>query len=113
VYVQHDPLPRFPGFLGIYQTTFDGNPGPGLGAAAGNAMSLELYQTFFHGNALVSARGEHTNDGLGNSVLSGNVDFEYQIVRFVHAYTEASFVQGGKARFRFMLWWTTPLERVK
>jgi hypothetical protein len=113
MYVQHDPLPDVPGFLGIYQTTFDGDPGPGLGAAAGNAITLELYQTLFHGNALVSVRGEHTNDGLGNRITSGNVDFEYHVLRFLHAYTEAAFVQGGKLEYRAMLWWTTPLERVK
>ena len=112
-YVQRDPQPHFPGIFAIYQDTFDRNPGNGLGPAAGNAATLELYQTFFHGNALVGARTERTNDGLGNHVQSGNLDFEYQLARFVHIYLERSFAQGNTPGFKYEVWWTTPLESVK
>ncbi len=112
-YVQRDPQREMPGIFAIYQDTFDGNPGPRLGAAAGNALTFELYQTAFHQNGLFSMRYERTNDGLGNQVQSGNVDFEYHVARFVHFYTEAAFAQGSKASFRYMLWWTTPIERAR
>ncbi len=112
-YVQRDPQPHVPGVFAIYQATFDRNPGNELAAAAGNAFTLELYQTLFHGNAVVGAREERTNDGLGNHVQSGHVDFEYQVARFVHIYTEMSLAQSNKPEFKYMLWWTTPLERVK
>ncbi|MBV8638240.1 MAG: hypothetical protein JO322_09160 [Candidatus Eremiobacteraeota bacterium] len=110
-YVQHDPEPHMPGIFAIYQDTHDADPGPGLGAAGGNALTFELYQHLFHDNAVVSGRFERTNDGLGNRVNSGNVDFEYHLARFVHAYVETYFAQGSKPGLRYMLWWTTPLER--
>ncbi len=112
-YVERDPQRHVPGIFALYQDTFDGNPGPGLGAAAGNALTFELYQNAFHQNGLFSARFERTNDGLGSQVKSGNIDFEYHLVRFVHLYTEAAFAQGSKPSYRYMLWWTTPLERVR
>lgn len=112
-YVQRDPQRTVPGVFAIYQDTFDGDPGPGLGAAAGNALTFEVYQTLFNGNAVVSSRYEHTNDGLGNRLGSGNIDFEFHLARFIHVYTEEAFGQGGKPTFQYMLWWTTPFERVR
>lgn len=112
-YLERDPQRTFPGIFAIYQDTFDSDPGPNLGAAAGNALTFELYQTVFRGNAVVTARYEHTNDGLGNRIASGNVDFEYHVLRFVHLYVEESFLQGSKPDFKYMVWWTTPLEHVK
>jgi hypothetical protein len=113
LYVQRDPKGDWPGILTIYQITFDANPGEGTLDAAGNGATIELYHPFFAGNALLSARKEFTNDGLGTQQQTGNVDLEYHLARFVHLYLETYTAQHSKPGYRYMIWWTTPLKAVK
>jgi hypothetical protein len=120
-YVQRDPTHGVPGILAVYQTALDGNPGyttlangslAPLGAAGSNASTFELYQPILD-KGLVSVRQEWTNDGLGTSLQTGNADFSYQIARFVHLYVETYWQQHAIPGWRYMLWWTTPISRVK
>lgn len=110
-YLQRDPHRAIPGMFFVYQTAFDANPGGGASAAASNAATLELYQNLFADRAIVGARKEFTNDGLGTQLQSGNFDFEYHLARFVHAYVEMYLAQSSKPGYRYMIWWTTPLSR--
>lgn len=111
-YLQRDPSGGVPGVFAIYQRTYDGHPGEGLGAAAGSATLFELYQRFVKGKALIGIRKEMTSDGLGNALQEGNIDVEYHLARFIHVYAESAFAQNSLPRYRYMVWWTTPLERV-
>ena len=113
IYAQRDPNRGVPGVLFMYQTAFDGNAGGGAGPAASNAATLELYEPLFKQRAVVTARREFTNDGLGNLTQFGNVDFEYHLARFVHVYVETYLQSHQKPGYRYMLWWTTPLSSVK
>ena len=110
-YVQHDPQRIVPGFLLIYQSTYDANPGNGNPPAAGTSATIEIYRTVFNDNALVGVRKEFTNDGLGTQLQSGNIDVEYHLARFVHVYFETYMAQKSKPGYRYMLWWTTPLSK--
>jgi hypothetical protein len=112
-YLQRDPKWGVPGSLIIYQSTFDANPGAGAAAAAGTAATIELYDTFLRGRLLFAARKEFTNDGLGTQSQSGNADIEYHLARFVHVYFEMYLTQHNKPGYRYMLWWTTPLESTR
>lgn len=113
LYAQRDPRAGWPGVLAIYQTTFDANSGAQAHAAAGNDATLEFYKPILHGDAVVTARKEFTNDGLGMRMQSGNLDLEYHIARFVHLYTEMYFAPHNKPGYRYMIWWTTPVAPVK
>lgn len=110
-YVERDPTKGMPGFFATYQRGFDSNPGNADPAAASSATTVELYQTLMHDNAILGVRKEFTNDGLGNELQSENVDFEYHLARFLHVYVEAYAQEHAKPGYRYMLWWTTPLER--
>lgn len=110
-YVERDPTGGVPGIFATYQRAFDSNPGNGSPPASSSATTIELYQTLLHDNAIVGIRKEFTNDGLGNELQSGNLDFEYHIARFLHVYAETYAQQHQKPGFRYMLWWTVPLER--
>ena len=112
-YVQRDPRFGVPGVFAVEQSTFDGNPGAGAAAAAGNAGTFELYDTFLRGKALLGLRKEFTNDGLGTQAQSGNVDLEYHLARFVHLYFETYMAQHSRPGYRYMIWWTTPVKSVK
>lgn len=111
-YAQRDPVNAAPGFLVLYQRAFDRNPGSGAGPATSSAASIELYRRFFGDRALVAARKEYTNDGLGNVSQSGNLDVEYHVARFIHAYAEMYLAQHQKPGFRAMIWWSMPLSKV-
>ena len=110
-YVERDPVRGTPGIFATYQRAFDSNPGNGAPAAWSSATSVELYQTALHDNAIVGIRRELTNDGLGTVTQSGNVDFEYHLARFLHVYVETYVQQHSTPGYRYMLWWTAPLER--
>jgi len=120
-YAQIDPNHGIPGVLAIYQMALDGNPGYNtlangalapLGSAGSTATTLELYQPVLD-KGLISFRKEWTNDGLGTQNQTGNLDFNYQIARFLHAYVEEYFGSHVTPGWRYMLWWTTPFTSVK
>jgi hypothetical protein len=120
-YVQRDPWKGVPGILAIYQMGLDGNPGfntlpngnlRSLGSAGSTAATLEIYQPIFD-KGLISFRKEWTNDGLGFQNQTGNLDLNYQVARFLHAYVEEYFGSHMTPGWRYMLWWTTPLTSVK
>ena len=113
VYAQRDIRFGVPGVFLSYQTTRDANPGGGDAASAGNDATVELFERFLHDNVLIGIRKEFTNDGLGNSLQSGNVDLEFHPVRFIHVYLETYMAQSSKPGYRYMLWWTTPVTAVK
>lgn len=108
-YVERDPIGGMPGFFAMYQRAFDANPGNGAPPTTSLAVTEEAYQTLFRGNAIVGIRHEFTNDGLGTTAQSGNLDFEYHLARFVHVYLETYVQQHQKPGYRYMLWWTAPL----
>ncbi|HKE36167.1 MAG TPA: hypothetical protein VKB39_01955 [Candidatus Baltobacteraceae bacterium] len=110
-YVERDPTAKWPGFFASYQRAFDSNPGGGMPSASSSALTLEVYKTILHDNGIVGIRREFTNDGLGTLQQTGNVDFEYHIARFLHAYVETYTQQHAKLGYRYMLWWTVPFER--
>ncbi|MBV8364131.1 MAG: hypothetical protein JO193_06150 [Candidatus Eremiobacteraeota bacterium] len=111
-YVQRDPTNGFPGFLGIYQSGYDQVPSPGAGPAGSTAATLELYEPIGR-DALIGFRKEWTNDGLGTQTQTGNIDFNYHIARYLHFYAEAAMAQNATPTWRYMLWWTIPLQKVK
>ena len=118
-YVQRDPGPKFvPGFFALAQVSHDGNPGIGMqalpmaGPTGGNAQTLEVYESLFEQRAIVGLRGEHSNDGLGNSMRTYDLDFEGQpFARWdmLHAYLEAGMGQNAQPAWRWGLWWISPL----
>ncbi|HEY5257926.1 MAG TPA: hypothetical protein VIJ12_06040 [Candidatus Baltobacteraceae bacterium] len=122
-YLQRDPQPHgIPGILAIYQLGNDSNPGLDnsgnqLSSARSNALSAEVYEPLFRGNAVVGVRDEYTDDGLGNPLHYGNVDFAFNVpgYQYLHAYVEAglgahSGTPNGGPAWRWTLWWTTPLS---
>ncbi|MBV8333769.1 MAG: hypothetical protein JO192_13605 [Candidatus Eremiobacteraeota bacterium] len=110
-YVQRDPNKGVPGILAIYQMALDGNPTATSLSAGSTAATLELYQPVFD-KGVLSIRKEWTNDGLGTLNQTGNIDFNYQVARYVHAYVEEYFAQHTTPGFAWMVWWTTPLSKV-
>ena len=110
-YAQRDPVNRVPGLLFVYQTGYDQNPGVGLGPAASNAATFEMYEPIGQ-NALIAFRKEFTNDGLGTQAQTGNIDFSYHIAPYLHFYAEAAMAQNSTPAWRYMLWWTLPLQKV-
>ena len=116
-YVQRDPVGNFPGIFAMYQLGFDGNAGQDalgspLGAARSNAATIELYEPIGEW-ALLAFRKEFQNDGLGRQTQSGNVDFSYHIAPYLHLYLESAMAQNSTPTWRYMLWWTLPLQKVK
>lgn len=116
-YLQRDPTPHMPGILAMYLMGKDSNPGQDasgnpLGSAASNAATLELYQPLGD-RALIAVRKEFTNDGLGSNTQSGNVDFSYHIAPYLHFFAEAAIAQNSTPGWRYMVWWTLPLQKVK
>lgn len=83
-----------------------------LGSAGSTAETLEFYQPVLD-KGLISFRKEWTNDGLGTQNQSGNIDFNYQVARFLHAYVEEYFGSHQTPGWRYMIWWTTPFTSVK
>lgn len=118
LYAQRDPNGYVPGVLVMYQMNNDSNPDDTFNAVGSNAGTLELYESIFNhqpdspaGQGLLSIRKEFTNDGMGNIAQSGNVDFSYHIARYLHFFAEAGIAQNSTPAWRYMLWWTTPIER--
>ena len=111
-YVQRDPVNSIPGLLFIYQSGHDQTPSPGVGPAGSTAATFELYEPIGE-RALIAFRKEFTNDGLGTQAQSGNIDFSYHIARYLHFYAEAGLAQNSTPAWRYMLWWTLPLQKVK
>jgi len=123
LYAQIDQTAHAPGLLAIYQRGWDANAGTGsapggapaampLGAAASDGATLEVfYQPLRHYEALVSARREITDDGLGHAVQTSNIDLNLRLARFVHATLEHYSQSQGRPGWRYQVWWTTPLER--
>ena len=121
-YLQRDPQAHaVPGVLAIYQVGNDSNPGLDLNgnqlpAARSHAFSAEIYEPVFKGNAVIGLRDEITNDGLGNALHYGNVDFAFNVpgYQYLHGYVEAalgahSASPNGGPDWRWTLWWTTPI----
>lgn len=118
LYAQRDPTGYVPGVLVQYQMNYDSNPTGSFMSAGSNGLTLELTESVFNhqqdspaGQGLLAFRKEYTNDGLGNVVQSGNIDFAYHIARYLHFYSEAALVQNTTPAWRWEIWWTTPLER--
>lgn len=120
-YVQRDPSKGVPGVLVIYQMAHDGNPGyytlpsgalQPFGQAASTATTLEIYQPVMD-KGLLSIRKEFTNDGLGNQIQTGNIDFNYQVAKYLHVYVENYYAQHSIPGWAYMIWWTTPVTTVK
>jgi len=110
-YVQRDPLNMLPGLLAVYQSGYDQNPGNGANAAASTAATIELYEPLGD-KALVAFRKEFTNDGLGTQMQTGNIDVSYHIAPYLHLYAEAAMAQNSTPSWRYMIWWTLPLQKV-
>ena len=117
-YVERDPTTGVPGVLAIYNTGLDGNPGftttasgrlAPLGSAGSNSATLELFQPFAD-VGMVSIRKEWTNDGLGTSLQSGNLDLSFQLAKYLRVYGEEYFQSHSTPGFRYMIWWTTPIS---
>lgn len=118
LYAQRDPVGYVPGVLVMYQMNNDSNPDESGLAVGSNAATVELYESIFNhqpdspsGQGLIGLRKEFTNDGLGDVAQSGNVDFTYHIARYLHFFAEAGITQNNTPAWRYMLWWTTPLEK--
>lgn len=111
-FVERDPTNGFPGVLALYQAAHDADPGVGLGPASSTAATFELYEPVF-GKGLISAREEWTNDGLGNRLESGNFDFSYHVLPFVHVYVEEAVAQHDTPDWRYMIWLTVPIRNVR
>lgn len=111
-FFQSDPTHKLPGTLLLYQTTYDANPGGGAPASAGNAATVEVYVPVLR-KGLLALRKEFTNDGMGTQTQSGNIDFAYHVMPYLHFYLEEYLTQNNKPGFRYMVWWTTPVRAVK
>jgi hypothetical protein len=112
LYAQLDQTARAPGALVMYQRGWDGNSGLGLGSAASNGTSFELFwRPLRHYEALLSAREQVSSDGLGGISHSGNVDVNFRVARFIHATLEQYYQTSGNPGLRYQLWWTSPLQR--
>jgi hypothetical protein len=116
-YVQRDPAGHLPGVFAMYQAAYDGNAGQDasgspLGDAHSNAATVELYEPLGE-NALISLRKEFQNDGLGTRSQSGNIDFTYHVAPYLHFFLEANLTQNSQPAWRYMVWLTLPLQKVK
>jgi cytochrome c oxidase subunit 2 len=115
-YVQRDPVGVFPGVFAMYQTAFDSNAGQdvlgnSLGSARSSAATIELYEPVGD-KGLIAFRKEFQNDGLGTQTQSGNIDFAYHVLPYLHVYLESAMAQNSTPTFSYMLWWTLPLQNV-
>lgn len=119
-YVERDPTFGFPGFLAIYQSAHDSNPGfntlpngaiTPIGPTPSTAQTIELFEPFSNGGML-SARKEWTNS-LGTLTQTANVDLSYVLARYLRIYVEEYFVPNSKPGWTGTIWWTTPISSVK
>jgi hypothetical protein len=120
--LQYEQRSRWqPGVLLLYQQTYDANPGQNMnpgnqnyGATKSIGYTLEPYWSpFKNWEATISARRQMTDDGLGDVVQSGNVDVNFRITKYLHAYAEAYLMQHSGPGWRYQLWWTTPIFPAK
>jgi hypothetical protein len=83
-YAQLDSMHNLPGAILIYQHNYDNNPAAGAPATSSHGLTEEIFEPFtiFHTAAVVSARNELTDDGMGTIGHTGNVDFS--IIAFRH-----------------------------
>jgi hypothetical protein len=128
-YVQRDPGAHgIPGALAIYQTERDTNPG--IDAASASIMpattsrgtSMELYEPFLHGNAVLAFRHDFNYDGFGTIGNGNAVNLGFNVPHFLylHGYVEANLgansglvgTSGGPT-WKGMLWLTIPLRSLK
>ena len=125
LYAQRDPQANHvPGAFIVYQWAYDGNPGTtmtmGMGGATmgaatpanSRAWTAELYEPVWSDRATIGFRDEMTNDGLGNTTHSGNVDLGIQPFNrypYVHVYAESGLSRNAGPAWRWMIWWTTPV----
>ncbi len=107
-YLERDPVHHWPGIFASYQMGYDGNPGLGLGAAASNGATFELYDNIGP-KAMLSVGKQFTNDGLGTQAQIGNVDLSYHVMRFVFIYAEAAFTQQQKPTWNGLIWFPLPV----
>ncbi len=115
-YVQRDPVGVFPGIFAMYQTAFDSNAGQDalgnpLGPARSTAATIEFYEPVGD-KGLIAFRKELQKDGLGTQTQSGNIDFAYHVLPYLHVYLETAMAQNTTPTFSYMLWWTMPLQNV-
>jgi hypothetical protein len=118
LYVQRDPVGYAPGVLAMYQMNYDSNPDDSFNPVGSNAATLELYEPVFNrqqdspsGQGLIALRKEFTNDGMGTVAQSGNIDFSYHVARYLHFFGEVGIAQNSTPAFRYMFWWTMPIQR--
>ncbi len=128
-YVQVDPDMHWrPGFLGIYQSNYDGNPGLDavtstipLGPTTSRGASAEIYEPVLHGNVLIGFKHDFVDGGAGNSISNGdsiNVGFNVPHFNYLHGYLETNlggnsenFGGTGGPTWKGMLWLTLPVSR--
>lgn len=119
-YVERDPGPHYvPGVFAFYQLGYDANPGSmngGMGmtpSAQSRAWTLEAYEPLWSGRAQVGLRREFTDDGLGTTNQSGDIDFSvlpFAKYDYLHVYMESALQQQRGPAWRYMLWWAVPLS---
>lgn len=126
-YAQLDPGKNYrPGALLVYQWQSDSNPGMDAngtpyGAASTYGLSMELLESLFNGNALLTYRHDMNNAGITGAYTNGNsvnLAFNVPIPKFpyLHGYVEANLggnssltgLSGGP-QWKSMLWLTIPL----
>ncbi len=118
-YLQIDPQHGLPGLLTLYQRAYDPNPAPSTGPANSKSFSVELYEPLFNNRALVAARNEVTDDGMGTVTHGGNVDLEVQLMRRVTSSrasglfytTEVGMTNGSPPAWRAQLLYATTVGR--
>jgi hypothetical protein len=127
VYALLDPGKNYrPGAQVFYQRQSDSNPGMDAngnqyGAAAGYGLSMEILESLFNGNALLTYRHDMNNAGIAGGYTNGNsvnLAFNIPIPKFpyLHGYVEANLggnstlagLSGGP-EWKGMLWLTVPL----
>ncbi|PZR56934.1 MAG: hypothetical protein DLM50_07120 [Candidatus Meridianibacter frigidus] len=115
-YLQRDPVGHMPGIFAMYQMAYDANAGQDaigapLGSAHSTAATIELYKPLGD-KALAAFRKEFQNDGLGTQSQSGNIDLTYHVAPYLHLFLESAMAQNSQPAWRYMLWWTLPLQKV-
>ncbi|MDQ2818236.1 MAG: hypothetical protein M3T49_08540 [Candidatus Eremiobacteraeota bacterium] len=116
-YAQLDAQNRLPGALVIYQRGYDDHPGAGLPSASHTAFSAEVYQPFLNHHAMLGLRDEYTDDGLGTSSHSGNIDLALlashhvgdRVANGFIVNFESALAQNSNPGWRGQLWYVTTI----
>ena len=106
-YIQRDPVKWVPGFIGTYQTGYDGNPGMGASPAASNGAAYEFFENVGP-RAMISVGEQFTNDGMGTHQQIGNIDVSYHVTRFIQLYAEEAMSVGSKPTWNGLIWFFVP-----